>query len=211
MLEQPAEWVELERLTPWRDNPRKNDKRAPHVAELIKRFGFSEPVVARRANAEIIAGHTRHKAAKLLVAEWARSTEAQRAEWHEQARAIGESGILPCRFMDLDESEAHLLALADNRATEQTPWDDGALRKLLPTFKLEDVALAGWSPDQLAKMLETKDATVQTIDTSALRDEFWISIRGPVPEQPAVLELLRKTLAQLDGVEVSLGMTGHAK
>ncbi|HMJ11007.1 MAG TPA: ParB N-terminal domain-containing protein [Polyangiaceae bacterium] len=212
MPENPAaEWVELESLKPWADNPRKNDKRAPHVADLIKRFGFSEPIIARLANREIIAGHTRQKACRLLRLQWPKLGPEARAQWHQSAIDIAISGLVPARFMDIDEDEAHLLALADNRSTENTPWDDELLRKVLPGFSLEDVTLAGWTAEQLGKMLEDKEATVQEIDTSALNDEFWLSVRGPVPLQPRVLEKLRAALEAEPGVEVTLGMTGVGK
>jgi ParB-like chromosome segregation protein Spo0J len=206
--ETAASWVNIDSLKLWKDNPRKNDKRAPHVAGLIKRFGFSEPIIARLENSEIIAGHTRYKAVKLLLTEWRRLDAEQRAKWHASAQHVAEVAQVPVRFMDLDEHEAHLCALADNRSNELTPWDDDALRKLLPGFSLEDVTLAGWTADQLATMLETQRAEVQAIDVSTLHDEFWVSVRGPVPQQPDALEILREALADLPGIEVTLGRTG---
>lgn len=60
MSEIPAEWVSPDDLVPWPGNPRKNDgKPVEAVAKSIERFGFSSPIVARRENGEIIAGHTR--------------------------------------------------------------------------------------------------------------------------------------------------------
>ncbi len=65
--EPAAEWVAIDALRPWKDNPRKNDgEPVRKVAESIQRFGFGAPILARRENGEIIAGHTRWKAAKKL-------------------------------------------------------------------------------------------------------------------------------------------------
>ncbi len=91
-----AEWVAPATLKPWAKNPRKNDgEPVAKVAESIKRFGFAAPIVARKATREIIAGHTRWKAAQQLKLE-----------------------RVPVRFVDVSEREAHLLALADNRLHE---------------------------------------------------------------------------------------------
>ena len=100
-VEEPAaEWVAVEKLAPWTHNPRKNDENVKRVIQSIKRFGFAAPIVARKADGEIIAGHTRLKA----------------------AQALGLSHV-PVRYLDLDPADAHLLALADNRLNELSPWD----------------------------------------------------------------------------------------
>jgi ParB-like nuclease domain len=124
-----AEWVEVSKLTPWVKNPRRNDENVARVVESIKRFGFGAPLVARRENGEVIAGHTRLKAAiKLKLKQ------------------------VPVRYLDISEHDAHLLALADNRLNELTPWDVEALQDVMSEFSLEDVALAGWSAEDLEKM-----------------------------------------------------------
>src|SRR5713226_9305294 len=93
--------VPTSELKPWQDNPRRNEAAVKKVADSIRRFGFGAPVLARRADKQIIAGHTRLRAAKLLGL-----TE------------------VPVRFMDLSAEEAKLLALADNKLAESAEWDD---------------------------------------------------------------------------------------
>lgn len=128
--EAAAEWVPINTLIPWPDNPRKNDGvPVSKVAESIKRFGFASPIIARLADRMIIAGHTRWKAAhKLGLAE------------------------VPVRFVDLDPANARLLALADNRLNEIAEWDVPELQRLLSEFSLAEVDMAGWSSDDLEKM-----------------------------------------------------------
>ena len=89
-----AVWMPLSDLTPWADNPRDNDHAVPEVAKSIKRFGFASPIIARptESGLEVIAGHTRLKAAKSLNLD-----------------------RVPVRVMDLDPADAKLLALADNK------------------------------------------------------------------------------------------------
>ena len=70
-----ALWVPTAALAVWADNPRVNDHAVPELMKVIKRFGFGSPIVAR-PNGEIIAGHTRLKAAlelrlsRCLCASW---------------------------------------------------------------------------------------------------------------------------------------------
>jgi hypothetical protein len=125
--EPAAEWANPTSLKPWAKNPRLNDGEPVNkVAASIERFGFAAPIVARRETREIIAGHTRWKAAQKLGLE-----------------------RVPVRFLDVSESEAHLLALADNRLGELADWDDSMLREALAAYSVDDALLAGWDSTDL--------------------------------------------------------------
>lgn len=127
-----AVYVSTAALRPWAKNPRKNDPAVQAVADSIKRFGFGAPLLVRKATGEIIAGHTRLKAAvKLGLTE------------------------VPVRYLDLSESEAHALALADNRVGEIAEWDDEALAAVLREMEGEDVSLdgLGWTGEELEAMI----------------------------------------------------------
>jgi hypothetical protein len=124
-----AVWVARSSLHAWSDNPRKNDgEPVRKVMESIRRFGFAAPIVARK-NGEVIAGHTRLKAAEALGLD-----------------------RVPVRYLDLDPAEAHLLALADNKLNEEAEWDHAALASQLSAFSLDDAALAGWDSDDLEQL-----------------------------------------------------------
>lgn len=125
-----AEMVHPATLKAWLRNPRKNDgEPVERVAASIKRFGFAAPIVARLETREIIAGHTRWKAAlKLGLVQ------------------------VPVRFLDLSETEAHLLALADNRLGELAEWDTPELHALLASYDLDDQLIAGWSEKDLREL-----------------------------------------------------------
>tara|TARA_R100001086_G_scaffold10561_3_gene5623 strand:+ start:128 stop:1291 length:1164 start_codon:yes stop_codon:yes gene_type:complete len=129
--EAAAVWAPVESLTPWANNPRKNDGRPVEaVADSIRRFGFASPLLVRLANGEIIAGHTRLKAAKLLGLE-----------------------TVPVRYLDLTEEEAHLLALADNKIAELADWERDILGGILAQLDADDLAVAGFDDDDLANIL----------------------------------------------------------
>lgn len=130
-----ALWVPTAALAVWTDNPRDNDHAVPELMKVIKRFGFGSPIVAL-PNGEIIAGHTRLKAALEL-----RMPE------------------VPVRFMDLDRDEAHLMALADNRVGEIADWNDDLLGDVLLEMETKgvDIAGIGWDEGELADIMAKND------------------------------------------------------
>lgn len=103
----------LVRLHPYANNPRRNDEAVPAVAESIATFGFKVPIVAR-PDGEILAGHTRYKAALRL--------------------GLKEVPVLVAD--DLDDMKAKAFRLADNKVAEAAEWDVAALAK-----ELEDIDL----------------------------------------------------------------------
>jgi len=129
--EAAAVWVRVADLTPWEDNPRRNDAAVPEVMASIRRFGFAAPIVARRADGEIIAGHTRLEAARRLGLD-----------------------RVPVRYMDLDPVDAHLLALADNKVGEIAEWDDAKLAGVLAELDVGEATEGlGFSEDELRDLL----------------------------------------------------------
>jgi ParB-like chromosome segregation protein Spo0J len=127
-----AEWVNIDALSPWDKNPRVNDAAVPAVVASIKRFGWGNPILARRADRVVIAGHTRLKA----------------------AQSLGMDKVL-VRWMDLDPAQAVALALADNRVGEIAGWDDAGLREVLADLEAQAVDLSGlgWSDEEMTALL----------------------------------------------------------
>lgn len=132
-----AVWADPRKLRPWGKNPRRNDGEPVRaVMESIKRFGFGAPIVARKATREVIAGHTRLKAALKL----------------------GLSQV-PVRYLDISERDAQTLALADNRLGELAEWDQEGLAELLQGMQPDEQLIAGWSGDDVHALLaEVSDA-----------------------------------------------------
>ena len=168
--EPAAVWVPTLELSAWQKNPRDNDKAVPAVVESIKRWGFAAPIIAR-PNGEIIAGHTRLKAALELRLE-----------------------RVPVRYMDLDPGEAHLLALADNRIAEIADWDDGILQDVLRDMEAEGLDLSGigWDVDELTDLMAddypTPDADPVEVaaDAESARGKCPCAAMGLcVPTQPS--------------------------
>ena len=133
--EAAAIWVSIKDLAPWADNPRLNEGAVDTVAESIRRFGFSSPIIARTEDSMGIAGHTRLKAALKLGLD-----------------------KVPVRYMDLDPTDARLLALADNRVAEIADWDQEQLAEVFRSLD-EGVELGGlgFDSDELERLLEPPD------------------------------------------------------
>jgi hypothetical protein len=92
-------------LIPYTNNPRINDKAVDGVASSIKNYGFKVPIIIDSKN-EIIAGHTRLKAAKKL------------ALTH-----------VPCIIADdLTDKQIKAYRIADNRVSEAAEWDNNILK-----------------------------------------------------------------------------------
>ena len=92
--------IPVERLKEYEHNARKNDKAVDLVADSIKRFGFTVPIVIDK-NDVIVAGHTRLKAAKRLGMK-----------------------TLPAVIADdLTDEQIKAFRLADNKTAEIAEWD----------------------------------------------------------------------------------------
>ena len=151
MGESIGTYTPIEDLKEWDNNPRNNDHAVDEVAKSIKRFGFASPIIARSEDKMVIAGHTRLAA----------------------ARKIGLDKV-PVRFVDLDPTEAQLLALADNKIGEIAEWDQDLLSEVLTDLKDEDLSGIGFSDAELEELIQ--EAQVDQLDNvieEDLEDEDW--------------------------------------
>ena len=139
------ELVDVDTLKPWVKNPRKNDKAVDKVISSIKKFGFVAPLIVRKSDRMIIAGHTRWKAAKKLG-----MTE------------------VPVVWVEMSDNDAALYNIADNRLTEVAEWDFPMLLDIAEEFNFppEELAITGFTYDDLTipitadKYSEGKDGSL---------------------------------------------------
>ena len=165
-----AEYVPVAHLKGWRDNPRKNDHAVGPLMESIQRFGFGAPIVARREDGMIIAGHTRLKAALEL-----RMTE------------------VPVRYLDISESDARLLALADNKLGELADWDEELLNVVLNQLSEEgqDIDGLGWTEKELSELLQdAPDENQEDIYTHKVESPIY-EITGEKPDIADLIDMTR--------------------
>jgi DNA modification methylase len=101
LTDRRIELCPISRLTAYKNNARTHSKKQiRQIANSIKRFGFNNPVLVDDAG-EIIAGHGRVEAAKLL----------------------GLAGVPTLRLSHLSPAEKRAYVLADNRLAEKAGWD----------------------------------------------------------------------------------------
>lgn len=110
--------LNVNEITPYDNNPRINGEAVEKVANSIRDFGFTSPIIVDSKNV-IICGHTRLKAAKLLGLQ---TVPVIVADW-------------------LNAQQVKALRLADNKVGEIAQWDFDALDKELAgifDFDMED-------------------------------------------------------------------------
>ena len=121
---------ELSWLKPYANNPRDNESAVEPVANSIKEFGFKVPIVAT-SDGEIINGHTRFKASKLLGLEKVPVIIAD----------------------DLTDEQIKAFRLADNKTGEIADWNESLLIK-----ELEELDDLDYDMGQFGFELDLDDA-----------------------------------------------------
>lgn len=126
------EYVKIEDIVPYKNNPRNNDKAVEIVEKSIKEFGFKNPIILDKNN-EIIAGHTRLRAAKKL-----KMTE-----------------IPTIRAEELTEEQVRAFRIMDNKSTEFAKWD---LDLLKVEFEgMNNLEFTGFSEAEIDKIVDPKE------------------------------------------------------
>jgi ParB-like chromosome segregation protein Spo0J len=171
-----AVFVPLDKLKPWAKNPRKNDSAVTAVANSIVRFGFGAPLLARKETGEIIAGHTRLKAAIRLKLE-----------------------AVPVRYLDITETEAHALAIADNKVGEIAEWDAVVLADVLRDLeaagaKIDDL---GFDAAEIAALMSDGSAQEgEEGETGAVGDGLVYRVVVDVRDEGAQADLVERLEAE---------------
>lgn len=128
------EYRPLAALEPYANNARQHSKaQIEQIADSIRRFGFTNPVLLDGENG-VIAGHGRILGAALLGLE-----------------------DVPCielRHLTADEKRAYIIA--DNQLALTATWSEDLLRSELGALKESDfpLSLTGFSPEELDSFLK---------------------------------------------------------
>jgi ParB-like chromosome segregation protein Spo0J len=154
------------------------------IASVIEELGYVDKIIIH-PDGQIVGGEGRWLALKQLERE-----------------------SVECRVVaGLSEAQYGKLALALNKLGENSSWDDDALRDIVGDLDEADINLRDlFSDKELGKLLnEPDDIEVREVETSTVEDEFWISVRGPLPHQAEALKALEAALKPFKGVSVELG------
>lgn len=165
-------------LKPYANNPRDNESAVEPVANSIKEFGFKVPIVAT-SDGEIINGHTRFKASKLLGLEKVPVIIAD----------------------DLSDEQIRAFRLVDNKVGELAEWDEELLAKELEKLdfsleqfgfeKIEDDFKDDFEPtDPYTQKIQTpvyeptgEEVTISDLVDTSVRDDLVRQIQmADVPE-----------------------------
>ena len=104
----------LDEITPYVNNPRKNDPAVPYVKKSIEKYGFRNPIIIDK-DGVIVAGHTRYLAGKQLGLE-----------------------TVPCLIADdLTDEEIKEYRLVDNKVAEFATWDKLSLKEELESLTFD--------------------------------------------------------------------------
>jgi DNA modification methylase len=132
-----VEQVPIGDLQPDAGNPRKiSDNEMEALTKSLHKFGFVQPVLVRRQDNVVVAGHQR------LVA----------------ARRLGYKTV-PVIYVDLSLEQARLLNVALNKISGD--WDRELLARLLADLDATpniDISLTGFGDDEIVKLLKGLDA-----------------------------------------------------
>lgn len=180
----------VERLKPNPDNPKVHSEAdVAEAAAAIKHFGFTRPVLIDE-DGLILAGHKGWLA----------------------ARSLGMPEVpvdIAVGWSDADK-RAHLIN--DNALGQRGKFDDGILGAAVERLQEEgfNVGMLALSAADLKRLKgdADKDIVVHEVETTTVRDEFWISIRGPLQFQAETLKRMRDATAEMAGVSVQLGVIG---
>lgn len=126
------EYVDIDRLKEWGNNPRINDEASKKLSKLIKYYGFINPIICT-PNGVIRAGHTRYKAAKLNKLK-----------------------KVPVIFIDFkSEEEAKGYSISDNKSYEFSKWDITLLKDELEGLDTGefDIELTGFSEGEIENLM----------------------------------------------------------
>ena len=146
-MELKIEYVDIDSIKPYKNNPRHNEEAIPYVMNSIKEFGFKNPIIIDKNNV-IIAGHTRL----------------------ESAKRLGMKEVPIIHADDLTEEQVKAFRLADNKVSEKAEWNFELLDEELNDLdidmeqygfdKIEDINFEDFYEDNEVKKDEEKKQTI---------------------------------------------------
>lgn len=133
--------IKISEIIHYNKNPRKNDRAVEIIEKSIKEFGFLVPIVLDKNN-EIVAGHTRVKAAEKL----------------------GIKEIPSIYAKNLTPEQVKAFRIMDNKSHEYAKWDWKLLKEEFQELKdlNFDLELTGFSGPEIDWLLGLEEDEVKT-------------------------------------------------
>lgn len=119
------EQININKIVPYENNPRKNDKAVDAVAKSIEQCGYIAPIIVDE-NMIVLAGHTRLKALKQL----------------------GYDIINVAIVAGLTDEQKRKYRLLDNKTAELATWDMDILQDELDSLNFDDLCFLDWQQNE---------------------------------------------------------------
>jgi DNA modification methylase len=184
---QRTELWPIDKLVFYARNPRKNDAAVDRMCSSIREFGFKIPVLAR-SDGEVVDGHLRLKAARML--------------------GIAEVPVILCD--EWTPAQVKAFRLLVNRSVTWAAWDEELLALELQELKESDfdLDLTGFDPGEIDSLLALEDderanATPPLPDSPVSRPgDLWLlgphrMLCGDATSAEAVVRLLAERKPRL--------------
>lgn len=134
-------YVQRKQIKLWKDNPRKNDKAAIELAELIRKNGLRSPVNLWEKNMTAYKGNTTLKALDLV-----------------NGNQDYEVPVILHAFKGEDEAKAY--GLSDNKASEFAEWDEDVLAQMMGSKTMQPLlAATGFREKEIQNILWLPDGS----------------------------------------------------
>lgn len=178
--------IKVAELRPNPRNARKHpETQIQRLMASLQKDGQTKPILARRANNMIIAGH-------------GIQTAARRLGWVS----------MDVMLLDITQEHADRIMLGDNRLSDLSEHDPQRVAELLSEIGEGDRLSTGYSVEEAAKVLqgfEDTELEVFEIETSTVTDHYWIAVRGPLPDQAKVLARMKELLVEIPSASIEVG------
>jgi hypothetical protein len=165
-LPEKIEFKKIDELKPYERNARThNEQQLLKLAESIRTFGFTNPILVD-PKMEIIAGHGRLEAAKMLGLE--------------------EVPVLVLSHLTEDEKRAYVIA--DNRIAEDAGWNHELLQQELQALNDNgfSLSLTGFELSEIDSLLQHGTLPDQTVTEPATKENtatiYTKKIKAPIYE-----------------------------
>lgn len=157
------EYCDINSITPYHKNPRKNKAAIQTVKESLREFGFKQPLVVDKDRV-VIVGHTRLSA----------------------ARELGFTTVPVLVAEDLNEAQCRAYRIMDNRSNENAEWDWNLLVEEFELLQDYDLTKTGFSEKEIEDLLA--DAAGESIYTKKVDTPLYT----PKGEKPQLNSLINE-------------------
>lgn len=134
MEEIRIEYVSIDDIFPYENNPRDNEAAIEPVANSIREFGFRVPIVVDDSMT-IVAGHTRYKAAE----------------------SLGLTEVPIVRASGLSSEQIQAYRIIDNKTQELSKWDFEKLDRELDNIMDIDMTQFGFGAEEEEGVIREQD------------------------------------------------------